>query len=58
LHEPGDSVATDPQAGSAQLLVDPGRAVEAPVLAEHRLDLSGEPGVLSRPLSRRLLSLP
>ena len=58
LHEPGDSVATDPQAGSAQLLVDPGRAVEAPVLAEHRLDLSGEPGVLGRPLSRRLLPLP
>ena len=58
LHEPGDPVAPDPAAGGAQLLVDPGRAVEAPVLLEYRLDLSGEPGVLGRPLSRRLLPLP
>ncbi|WP_186697620.1 hypothetical protein [Cyanobium sp. NS01] len=29
-----------------QLLVDPRRAVEAAVLLEHRLDLSGDYGVL------------
>jgi hypothetical protein len=43
---------------SAQRMVDPRRAVEAPVLLEHRLDLRSEPGVLGCPLSRRLLPLP
>lgn len=41
-----------------QHLMEPGRAVEAPVLQEHRLDLSGKPGALGRPTSRRLLPFP
>jgi hypothetical protein len=58
LHEPGDTVASYRMPDSAQLLVDPRRSVETPMLLEHRLDLSGEPGFLGRPLSRRLLPLP
>ena len=57
LHEPGDTMAAKGMAGSAQLLVDSGGAVEAKVLQEHRLDLSGDQGILGRPLSRRLLPL-
>jgi len=58
LRESGDTVAAHRMACCAQLLVDPRRAVEATVLAEPRLDLSGEPGALGRPLSRRLLLPP
>lgn len=46
-HESGNAVTTDQEAGSRQFLVDPGGAVEAKVLLEHRLDLSGDPGVLA-----------
>jgi hypothetical protein len=55
LDKPGGDRPCGPRRA---LLVDPGRSVEAPVLAEHRLDLNGEVGVLGRPLSRSLLPLP
>jgi len=46
-------------AGCTQFLMDMGGAVEAPVLLEHRLDLSGDHSVVvRRPLPRRLLPLP
>ena len=41
-----------------QLLVDPWGSVEAAMLLEQRLDLSGDHSVLSRTRSRRLLPLP
>ena len=45
-------------AGSTQLLLDPRRSVDATVLLEDGLDLSGQSGVLSRTLSRLILALP
>ena len=58
LHEPGDAMATDLTACRTQLLMDPWGAVEAAVLLEYRLDLSGDHGVLRRQWSRQLLPLP
>jgi len=49
------SATPDGPAGRTQFLVDPRRAVEAMVLLEHRLDFSGDQGVLRLPLSRRRL---
>ena len=45
----------DMAAGCTQFLMDPRGAKEAPVLLEHRLDLSGDHSVVRRP---RLLPLP
>jgi hypothetical protein len=51
-------VTTYRVAAGTQFPVDLRRAVEAPVLLEHRLDLSGQACILGRSLSRRLLPLP
>lgn len=51
-------VASDRMPCCAQFLVDPRGSVETAVLLEHCLDLSGEPSVHGRPLSRRILPLP
>jgi hypothetical protein len=48
----------DGPAGRTQFLVDPRRTVEATVLLEHRLDFSGDRGILCLPLSRRRPPLP
>jgi len=45
-------MAPDWPAARMQFLVDPRRTVEAMVLLEHRLDFSGDQGVLVFPLSR------
>lgn len=43
--------------GGPQLLMDPWGSVEAAMLPEYRLDLSGDHSVLGRTLPRRLLPL-
>jgi hypothetical protein len=57
-HQPSDPMATDLETGCDQFLVDRWRAVEAPMLTDHHLDLRGEHRVLGRQLSRRLQPLP
>ena len=51
-------MASDVAPRGPQLLMDPRGSVEAAMLLEHRLDLSGDRRVLRRSLSRRLLPLP
>lgn len=58
VHQPSDAMQSDIAAGCTQFQMDTGGAVEAPVLLEHRLDLSGDHSVVRRPLPRRLLPLP
>ncbi len=52
LQHAGDAMATNGSAGRRQFLVDPRRAVKAPVLLEHGLDFRGDQGVIRLPLSR------